>query len=131
MKSVVPYHDLLGVPWKDHGRDKAGLDCYGLLMVLFARKDIILPEFDYPEDAEISFVHMLISGKKSLVDEILKPEPWDIVSISIVLPYESHLGAVVSDYDFVHIRRDTRVTVSRLDSPLWRARIRGFYRWTG
>jgi len=131
MKSIVPYHDLIGVPWKDRGRDMSGLDCYGLLMVLFARKGVLFPDFDYPQDAETSLVHRLICENKSLAEPISAPEPWGIVSIAIIPPYESHLGMVINLYEFVHVRMDTRVTVSRIDSPLWRMRIRGLYRWKG
>src|SRR5690606_39227126 len=42
----------------------------------------------------------------------------------------NHLGVCLGSVNFLHIMRARRAVIERLDSPLWRDRIEGFYRWT-
>ena len=39
------YDDLLGVPFKTHGRAKKGMDCYGLVLECLRREGKSLPDF--------------------------------------------------------------------------------------
>ncbi|MBO7123185.1 MAG: C40 family peptidase [Treponema sp.] len=43
----VDWSDLLGVPYKPHGRTLAGMDCYGLLMDFEGRFGRTIIDFDY------------------------------------------------------------------------------------
>ena len=125
---MFEWRDLIGIPFKSGGRDIDGLDCYGLVKILMERQGINLPEFAYSTD-EPSLLDLLIRGEcKQLLIKLEKPELGAIVVISIIEPYEHHLGVVVSRNEFLHVRKNTRVTLSRLDSPLWKGKIRGFYR---
>ena len=43
---MIDYSDLIGVPFKNRGRDKnTGLDCYGLVMEVYKKIGIQLPEY--------------------------------------------------------------------------------------
>ena len=44
---MIKYDDLLGVPFKTHGRTKAGMDCYGLVLECLRREGKSLPDFVY------------------------------------------------------------------------------------
>lgn len=46
------YDDLLGVPFKVHGRDKSGMDCYGLVLECCKREGKHLPDFVYDNDKQ-------------------------------------------------------------------------------
>ena len=48
------YDDLLGVPFKVHGRDKKGMDCYGLVLECLRREGKSLPDFVYQNDRQPS-----------------------------------------------------------------------------
>ena len=44
---MVKYQDLIGVEFRNHGRDVlTGLDCYGLVKEIYKRFGVALPEFD-------------------------------------------------------------------------------------
>jgi len=124
---LFEWHDLIGIPFKAGGRDFNGLDCYGLVKLLMQRQGIDLPEFAYADPHNYSMVDRLIRNQ-DVAQRLNRPEIGAIVVMSLIPPYEHHLGVVISRNEFIHIRQNTRVTISRLDSPLWRDRIRGFYR---
>lgn len=122
------FKDLIGVPFKKHGRDKQGMDCYGLAMEVYRRRGIEMPEFAY-STIERTFVHGLITGNMdSVVDPILKPEPYCLLSIMIRPPYLHHIGVVLENTEyFIHVMEKRNVVIERVE--LWRHRIKGFYRW--
>lgn len=39
--------DLIGIPFKQFGRDLKGLDCFGLVMTLYKRRGIVVPDIKY------------------------------------------------------------------------------------
>lgn len=124
------YIDLLGVPYLKGGRTKAGLDCYGLLMELYRRRGVELPEFGAPE--EDCLVQGLIDDAMPLLVEVNKPEPYDIVTFKIRPPYTTHIGMVMDDTTkFIHIMLRRHVCVERLDTDGWQRRLTGNFRWIG
>jgi len=120
--------DLIGVPYEKHGRTVKGLDCYGLVQVIYDRLGQELPNF--PDDyMELIDIHTTINKNKSKFIELEKPEPFCIVTFSIIPPYVTHLGVVLEDCKrFIHIMEKRNVTIEKLDK--WQKRIRGFYKWT-
>ncbi len=101
-------------------------------MEVHRRRGIILPDYAYGADLEITVLHQLISGNKHLILELDRPEPYCLVGFSIIPGYETHIGTVLEDgRRFIHIRRRHRVIISRLNDIVWKRRVRGFYRWIG
>ena len=49
---MIRYDDLLGVPFRTHGRDKKGMDCYGLVLECLRREGKSLPDFVYQDDRQ-------------------------------------------------------------------------------
>jgi len=120
--------DLIGIPYEKHGRTTKGLDCYGLVHLVYGRLGKELPNF--PEDyTELLNIHNAIEENKSKFIELEKPEPYCIVTFSIYPPYVTHIGVVLDDCKrFIHIMEKRNVTIEKLDK--WQKRIRGFYKWT-
>ncbi len=119
--------DLIGIPYEKHGRTTKGLDCYGLVHLVYGRLGKELPNF--PEDyTELLNIHNAIEENKSKFIELEKPEPYCIVTFSIYPPYVTHIGVVLDDCKrFIHIMEKRNVTIEKLDK--WQKRIRGFYKW--
>ncbi len=46
---MIRYDDLLGVPFRTHGRDRGGMDCYGLVLECLRREGKSLPDFVYQD----------------------------------------------------------------------------------
>ena len=119
--------ELIGIPYEKHGRTTKGLDCYGLVHLVYGRLGKELPNF--PEDyTELLNIHNAIEENKSKFIELEKPEPYCIVTFSIYPPYVTHIGVVLDDCKrFIHIMEKRNVTIEKLDK--WQKRIRGFYKW--
>ncbi|MDR1471367.1 MAG: C40 family peptidase [Synergistaceae bacterium] len=120
--------DLVGVPFADMGRGPGGIDCWGLVLEVFRREGVILPDYIiHCHDSE---------GFQGLVDgerpRWRRHEPPDIpipavVAIRFNSPLVNHVGAYVEDGKFLHVREKTGAVIERIDSPCWRHRIEGFY----
>ena len=61
--------DLIGIPYEKHGRTTKGLDCYGLVHLVYGRLGKELPNF--PEDyTELLNIHNAIEENKSKFIEL-------------------------------------------------------------
>ncbi len=127
MPANIRYLDLLGHSWESVGR------CYGLLRLLYARGGVILPEVEDPDSPE-GRNELIITRLAESSDILARPEPWAIVSVSLLgSKFVTHVGAVLPGCRrFIHaIEFDNRgVTTDRITRLRW-GRIRGFYRWIG
>jgi cell wall-associated NlpC family hydrolase len=128
------YYDLIGIPFKDGGRDAAGFDCYGLVMEVYRRNGIDLPEYFAPAlDSEA--VSNQISQAKTLDiwqrASSTEPPFLSVMAIRFNSPLCNHTGVYIGDGRFIHTRERIGVSIDRIDSPAWRHRIEGFYIYKG
>lgn len=136
---MADYSDLIGVSFKNHGRDvKTGLDCYGLVMEVFKRNGIELPEFDAEFD-DIKKISAIIH------DEQVKPiwrridnDHEDIpvpclmaIRFGVPKPYVNHTGVYIGNGKFIHIRENIGVCIDRVINPAWKKVIEGYYTYEG
>jgi len=124
---------LVGIPFADGGRNLAkGVDCWGLFMAGMARFGVIVPDFQIPCDAtgDISEAFGKEIGKW---ERVILPRPGDAV-VMVIDPYKpkdvQHFGVYIGHGKFLHTMRKTGSVISKVDDPMWRRRIRGFYRWS-
>ena len=127
---MFKYDDLIGVPFADGGRDKKGLDCYGLASLLYARQGVLLPDFK------------VCAYNSELVDDTIGEQRkyWQRIDNAGQLPIPclvvirfnhpvlcNHVGVYIGDGRFIHTREKIGVNIDRIDSPAWRRKIEGFY----
>ncbi|MBQ8691286.1 MAG: C40 family peptidase [Phascolarctobacterium sp.] len=134
----IDYSDLIGIPFKNRGRDKnTGLDCYGLVMEVFKRFGKTIPE--YSEDFNnVEKVSALITSKTAIksnwakVDRLAMPVPCLIAMRFGVPPgMVNHTGCYIGNGKFIHIRENIGVCVDNIQSPAWRKVIEGCYEYVG
>lgn len=122
------FEDLLKKQFKHGGRGDKEYDCYGLAMIIRERVNKPIPDIYSPLCNKEEFIHNAILQKKDLFTRLSQPEPFSIVAFKIHPKYVSHIGIVLSDsVSFIHIMKDTRVSIERLDRPEWSKRVEGFY----
>ena len=123
----------IGLPFKEHGRDRSGLDCWGLVRLILSEQfAFALPsfvkEYDRTTNAdkiarlicrEIPFWQAVSSGEENLGD----------VAVLRLRGQPMHVGLVLGDGQMLHIERGINSAIERYASPRWSERVHGFYRY--
>lgn len=111
---MVEVQDLVGIPFKNGGRDSKGYDCWGLVMKVYRRMGIELP--DYPIDAmnteEIS--GEFLSNRSNWV-KIAEPTEGCLVVMRVSCDrWANHVGVCLNDKTFIHAYANADVCIDRL-----------------
>jgi cell wall-associated NlpC family hydrolase len=120
----------IGLPWRDHGRDRAGCDCWGLVRLVYREQlGIDLPSHDdYATADDGRVVARLVEGGRGDGGwiEITEPQPFD-VAVFRMASWASHVGLVVAAPAMLHMRGGA-AKVENLTSALWSSRLVGIWR---
>ena len=123
------FDDLIGIPFRPWGREPAaGLDCWGLVMEVYSRLGITLPDLGV-DPLNACEVGAQGEKSKSRFVRLDGPEVPCIVLLKNHPRFFNHTGVVVEPGWFMHCLRQTGVIKERLDHPKWKRRIEGFYQW--
>lgn len=126
----------VGVPFRDRGRAMDGANCWGLIVLFYARElGIELPAYDERAaaltDAERADLAAIVRAERDGGEWREVPaehaEPGDLVVFRIAGEL-SHMGIVRSRDRFLHMRLDFESVIESLSSPLWARRIESFHR---
>lgn len=124
--------DYIGIPFADRGRDRNGLDCWGLVRLVLAEqfgKELPSLADNYDSANDDVCVSKLVNTQRPILkaQRISNPKPGDPVLLKI-RGLLCHVGVYVGDGCMLHIRKGTATVVDRLDSICWKRRVEGFYR---
>lgn len=126
------HNKYIGIPYKDKGRDYSGLDCWGLVRLVYSEQfNIILPSFteQYTTAEDLDLINETISYYKDGWEQVQEPEIGTIILFR-VMGTLSHVGIYIGDQKFIHARHGVgSVIVEKLDSVQWANRIFGFYKY--
>jgi cell wall-associated NlpC family hydrolase len=137
---MIPFwiNDYVGLPFKSLGRDRAGVDCWGLVYLIYREqfgREIPAYSESYASARDREEVGALIRG-----EVITQWSPVEAGSEqfgdSILFRCNgqpSHIGIVVArdERKFLHSREGTYSSIERYDSIHWKNRVMGFYRYVG
>lgn len=111
--------DLIGIPYKDNGRDLNGIDCYGLVLLIAERNGIKIPDLQYTNcDLNLSdeYVPTLPVKETNLLEE------------NTILEMECkgslHLGIAINKKEFIHATKNG-VRINKIGA----LKIRKMYKW--
>jgi hypothetical protein len=102
------FDQYVGLPYLDHGRDRKGLDCWGLLRLIYQEQaNIVLPTYSYDTAEDRETAARIIAGNE---------EPWYEIAEEDVLPLdavlmkragvECHIGVITRRHYVLHIGLD-------------------------
>lgn len=123
--------NLIGIPYKSHGREYEGSDCWGILYLFY--KDIFkieIPKYDigYKNADDFDSVSGKINSHLNEWKEVKSPVFGDVVLFNIA-GKTVHAGVYLNESEFIHSLSGHNSAIDRLDSFAWRKRIAAFYRW--
>jgi cell wall-associated NlpC family hydrolase len=123
---MIPVKDLIGTPYKDHGRGSSGMDCYGLVIEVLRRRGISVPDVFYPDTGNETNKKILKVLEEGIPNtELQEPEEGAVVEI-LVFGEPSHVGVCLGDGTFIHALRKIGAVIEPLSR--YRHKIKGFYR---
>jgi cell wall-associated NlpC family hydrolase len=126
-------NNYVGIPYKHYGRDKSGIDCWGLACLIYKEQfGIELPSFSEPSTYE--------AGNRAQIAEIFAQnmEGWTpathivpgTIAVFRILGQPSHIGIAVSSTHFIHAMEGHSCAVEAFDSINWANRLVGTYNYT-
>ena len=130
---MLDFNTYIGIPFKAFGRDSHGLDCWGLVRLIYKHKlDIDLPsyinEYDGIEDRDKIAKAMEKHAYEWLEISSGNEQIFDVILMRIRgLPI--HVGIVIAPGRMLHILSNMNVCLERYNTTLWHKRIQGFYRY--
>lgn len=123
--------DYIGIPFVSGGRDRSGLDCYGLIrLVLMEQYGCKLPLLDGKYDNALNLYDtspLFFQQLPILTEKIAGPQERALALLEMhQLP--CHLGLFCGGESIIHSRAGVGVVAERLDSRRLPGRITGWYR---
>lgn len=131
--------DFIGLPYRDKGRDRDGVDCWGIVRLILAEvAGQALPDYSgaYTRAGDhASVADAVEAGLNDGWERVDRPKARDLLILRIAgRPW--HCAMMVNETMFIHAPppgrggRESFSCIERLDNPQWSRRIEGFYRCT-
>lgn len=119
----------LGIPYKHHGRDINGTDCWGIIILINRQRDIsVLDLEDYKQDWALKGENHFIENYYKSWKQVNVFKFLDVLLFKNHLGVVSHAGVYLSDGKFIHTHNKAGTIVSRLTSR-WKQRLEAAYRY--
>lgn len=124
---------FVGLPWREKGRDRGGVDCWGLTALVYAEAlSLVLPSYtdNYAGIAEKAEIAALMTADAACW-------PWQAVDdeardFDVAMfrrgRMESHVGLVAGPSRMLHIFRGGLSCLESYTDGRWRPRLIGIYR---
>ena len=125
--------DYIGIPFRFQGRDRRGLDCYGLVVLVYREQlGIELPDYITRYGPEPTRYTLEDTYRTALLDPRWtlqnRPRIGDVVLLRVFgLPI--HCGVFVGQHTMLNTRIDVASCLERLDGFQWRDRVVGYFRY--
>lgn len=123
----------IGLAFKEHGRNRDGLDCWGLVRLVLAEQfDFHVPSYasDYTRTSDSDAISRLISREALDWRSIAKgDECLGDVIVMRMRGQPMHVGLVAGDGQMLHVECGVNSALERYTGPRWASRIEAIYRY--
>lgn len=126
---------FVGLPYADRGRDRAGVDCWGLVRLAYAEVlAVALPDYSeaYVSAVERIEVAAVIEGEEQ-AGHWLRVERYKPLDLMVFRQGRArcHVGLFVSSGLMLHIAEGHSSRLEAYSAGHWRPRLTGIYRFGG
>ncbi len=125
----------IGIPFKEHGRTERGLDCWGLVRLVFREEySIELPSIHTYSDTKDDVAGMKAAIEKEQkkwipIEDIEDAIDGDVLILRMA-GHPIHVGLVVGDGEFIHAYEGQNVVKENYQSRRWKNKVVNVYRHT-
>ncbi len=122
----------IGIPFLEKGRDRSGIDCYGLVRLVLAEQfNVDMPSYteiyeSIEEDAKV--IGDTIYHAAMQWDRVESANPGD-VCILRMLGHPMHCGIMADDRHMLHVIENTDSGIEDITRPHWKPRVIGMFRY--
>lgn len=121
----------VGLPFKDHGRDRKGLDCWGLVLLVYKEQfGILLPDLgdsyidtSAKSRADIQKMVCNVALEEWAMDVTEFPRKQGDVLVFKRGNIETHVGLWVREHIMLHVEYGVSTTLERYDDFRWRPKL--------
>lgn len=126
------WSDYIGLKFSEKGRDRNGVDCWGLVRLIYDEKfGIALPDYSdlYSNTTDDESIQALVDDKHNQHwMDVDKPISGDIIFIKMNgMP--THVGIVTSEGYMLHCLKGIGAAQEPYNGMKWRNKVVGFARW--
>ena len=122
----------IGLPFQEHGRSVAGLDCWGLARLILAEQfDVQVPSYTqcYQSSTDEKQLGPLVRRESLNWKVVMAQEAatGDVIVLRM-RGQPMHVGMVMGDRQMLHIERGINSVLESYASLRWKNRVVGFFR---
>lgn len=135
--SMVEYADLIGIPFLEFGRSRAGMDCWAVVLELYRRAGITLKD-PFAQQTRINVkaiqgasVERWIAEQFNTWERVPVPDVGDVLAFRDVDGAAVHVGVMVEPGKFIHALRRAGIVIGKLDRAPWDTSLIGAYAYRG
>lgn len=120
----------VGIPFLDRGRDMAGLDCWGLVCLIYAQElDIELPDYGEVSAKDLLRVARSLDAGSERWRLVRIPTEFDLVAMRLYdRAWVGHVGVMVDARTMIHTEDKIAVAVVPVNHFSVRCRIASYRR---
>ncbi len=123
----------IGLPFKEHGREKDGLDCWGLVRLVLAEQfGFHVPSYsgEYSRTSDSIAISHLIRRESADWRAVERgDENLGDVIVMRMRGQPMHVGLVAGDGQMLHVERGVNSALERYTGARWASRIEAVYRY--
>ena len=127
---MIWWAKYVGIPFLDGGRDMAGLDCWGLVRLIYAQElDIDLPDYGEVSAKDLLRVARSLDDGSERWLSVDDPAEFDLVAMRFYdRAWVGHVGVMVDARTMIHTEDKTAVAVVPVSHFSVRCRIASYRR---
>ncbi len=123
----------IGLPFKEHGRDRMGVDCWGLVRLVMAEQfSIVLPSYSTYYDSttrEDQLAPLIAEERRHWIPIEHGEEVFGDVVVLRMRGQPIHVGLVIEKGRMLHAEVGIGSVLDSYASARWALRVTGFYRY--
>lgn len=131
------YAKYIVIPFKEHGRDEEGCDCWGLARLIWKKEcGILVPS--YGDTYSKTSRNARDEVSKTIKENGTESEEWVKIKSGQEREFDAillrvndrpmHVGVVLPNKKFIHTLAKTNTCIQSYSGMEWRDRVLGFYR---
>jgi cell wall-associated NlpC family hydrolase len=124
-------NDYIDLPYKIDGRDRGGVDCWGLVHLVYReRLGVTLPDIEGYHAAhgnDWAKIAAVMEEGAARWQQVARPSLYDAVLLRRG-PLACHVGVYAGNGNMLHICEGINSTVEPVNGLRWKKRVVGFYR---